>query len=302
MRIKRFQYLFLMLVVGYILLTLVTPIDAATTARYHLSEMQVRMIGLTISVPLALIWLVALYGYTRFKTYAETIAKEKEGKAFSEIAKGIMVLALSLPLTSIISSLLRQLALAQPDMATAVSIGRTYLPIIFQIIAFMYLANGAAKLLDTLRPKFSRKPYSPAIVLAFISFISLFTYVIVARPLGGTVEANYAMPAWAVVLTVVIPLIFAWYHGAIAIHQLYIYRKKVMGSLYQHMLTDLVAGLAMIAGIAIMVQILASISESLSKLNFTPILMMVYILLALYAVGYGLLAKGARRLKKIEEV
>ena len=301
MRMKRFQYLYIVLVLGYLLLTLLTPVDPATTQRYHLSELQVRLVGMTVSVPLALIWLGALYGYTRFQAYSQAIAKEKEGKAFQEITRGIMLLALYLPFTSISSSLVRWMTLENPGLATYGVIGKSFVPVVFQLLAFSFLASGSAKLLKLLRPKVTIR-YTDYAIAGMIFLASMFTYIVVARPFGGSVANNYALPAWLVVLTIVIPFLFAWYKGALKVYQIYLYRKHVVGNLYREMLKNLVAGLSTIIVSAILIQVLASVSASLTRLNFTPLLILVYVLIAIYAVGYGLLARGARQLKKIEEV
>ena len=298
---KRFQYLYIILVLGYLLLTLLTPIDPATAQRYHLSEMQLRMISMTVSLPLAAIWLVALYGYTRFQAYTEAIAKEKEGTAFKEITLGIMILALYLPVASITTALLRSLALSYPAFASYMVIGRSYIPVIFQVVAFSLLASGSAKLLQLLRPKITLR-YADYVMAGLVFAASVFTYIIVARPFGGSVSENYALPTWAVVMTLVAPFLFAWYKGGLAVYQLYLYRKHASGHLYRHMFKNLVAGLAAITVTAILIQVVSSVSVGLTKLNFTPLLILVYVLIALYAVGYGLLARGARQLKKIEEV
>jgi hypothetical protein len=301
MMMKRFQYVFIALVLAYLLLTFFTPIDPATTARYGLSEFQVRLIGMSVSVPIALIWLVALYGYTRFQAYSELIRKEKEGKAFREITKGIMVLTLSLPATALLTSLLRRIAVDVPEVLQILPISRSVAPLMFQLFAFSLLASGSAMLLNTVKPKVS-VVFPPSVVLGLIAIVSIFTYIITARPFGGSVYENYQMPEWLVVIAIVIPFLYAWQQGALAIYKIHLYRKHSVGVLYRRMLTSMVAGLSAIVASAILIQVFGSISQSLQRLNFTPLLIIVYGLILLYGVGYVLLARGARQLKKIEEV
>lgn len=298
---KPFHYLYLILVLGYLLLTMLTPVDAAAMQRYHLSEPQLRLLGMTVSIPLAVIWLVALYGYTRFQAYSDTIAKAKEGKAFKEITKGLMILALSLPATALASSILRLITSDHTGLTGYAVIGRSYLPLIFQLLAFSLLASGSAKLVKLLKPKVTRT-IADWVIIGLIAAASLFAYLIVARPFGGTVADNYSLPAWVVVLTLVIPFLFAWYKGGLAIYQLYLYQRRVNGPLYRRIVADLVAGLSTITIIAILIQALVSVTEKLNRLDFTPLLTLVYALVFLYAIGFGLVARGARQLKKIEEV
>jgi hypothetical protein len=49
-------------------------------------------------------------------------------------------------------------------------------------------------------------------------------------------------------------------------------------------------------------QFLTTITEQLNRLNLAPLLIVLYLLIAFYAVGYALVARGAKKLKKIEDV
>jgi len=301
MKTRYFQYSYIALVIFYIALVALTPVDTQTMSRYNLSEPVVRLIGLSVSIPLTLIWLVALYGYSRFKSYAELIVDEKEGEAFGAIANGLMALVVSLPVISLASMMLNRISENSPNLETVTTIVGSYLPIVFQLAAFVLLAHGAIKLLSTVKPKHNIT-HSPAVMFGIIAFTSIFTYIIVARPFGGTVAENYAMPAWLVTVSIIVPLTFAWYMGGLAIYSLYVYRHKTRGIVYRRMLNSLVAGLGTIVMLSIIIQIVVSIAEQLTRLNFTPLLGIIYLLIAFYAVGYGLVAKGAHQLRKIEEV
>jgi hypothetical protein len=296
---KPFHYLYIVLVLGYLLLTLLAPVDAATMHRYHLSESQIRLIGLTVSIPLAAIWLTALYGYSRFQAYTDVIAKEKEGPAFKEITQGIMILALSLPASSLVSVIIRQITSDPSGTSAYATIGKSFIPMIFQLIAFTLLAAGSSKLLKMLRPKVVMR-HADWVIFSMILVASLFVYLVVARPLGGSVLETYAMPAWAIVILLVVPLLYAWYKGVLAVYQLYLYQRRVAGHVYRRMLIDLVGGLAAVIITSILIQAFVSLSESLNRLNFTPLLIIVYVLVVCYAIGFGLLARGARQLNKIE--
>jgi hypothetical protein len=301
MRTTRFQYFFIALVLFYLLLTFFTPIDPATTARFGLSEFQVRLIGMSISIPMAGIWLIALYGYTRFQAYSDMIRKEKEGKAFQEITKGLMILTLSLPTATLITAILRRVALDVPSVGTIVPFGRSFAPMLFQVFALSILASGSLRLLGTLKPKVKVK-YTRSIIVGLIAVCCIFTYVITARPFGGSVSENYAAPEWLVIAALVIPFLYAWQRGAVAVYNFYLYKKHVHGPVYSKMLTNLVSGLSIIILSSIFIQVVTSVSQNFQRLNFTPILISVYVLIFVYGVGFVLLARGARQLRKIEEV
>ena len=301
MKIRWYQYLFIGLVLFYLLFVLLTPIDGATVRRFHANEMQIRMLGFSISVIISAVWLFAMYGSVRFKSYAESIKKSKEGPGFERIAMGLMILAISLPLNGIVTNVLRALALSNPDLAYLPSLARSYLPLIYQMISFVIISRGAAMLLDTLRPKVIKtENHWTALVLVVCA--CLFTWVALARPFGGTVESVYYMPTWVALITIIIPQIFVWYLGIHSAYQLYLYRKRTHGLLYRRVLSYLVSGIVTVTLVAIMLQVMVILGDKIARLNFTPTLIIVYVFIAFYAVGYGLIAWSARTLKKIEEV
>jgi hypothetical protein len=66
------------------------------------------------------------------------------------------------------------------------------------------------------------------------------------------------------------------------------------------MLADLSKGLAMVMMFTIVLQILATMGSYLTNLGLAPLLLLVYLLLLLDAAGYAFIARGARKMTKIE--
>ncbi len=80
------------------------------------------------------------------------------------------------------------------------------------------------------------------------------------------------------------------------------YQKNSKGSIYKHTLRQLSFGILGIIVINVVMQVILTLSERLSRLQLTPVLIIIYALIALYACGFVLIALGAKNLRKFEEV
>src|SRR5438045_1941643 len=106
MRQNLYLHSFVSLTALYVVLALALPADPEALKHYHLTQAQVRLLLLTIVVPFVAIWFSALYGFLKFKAYAVMVKGSTEGKAFNDLADGLMILAFALPISGIASSLL----------------------------------------------------------------------------------------------------------------------------------------------------------------------------------------------------
>jgi hypothetical protein len=298
---KVYFYLFIALVVLYLGLTFGLPTPQETLDQYNISQTRARALSATISLPLVGVWLAALYSFIRFRSYAEIIKNDKEGPGYSKLADGITLLAFSLPLTSLATTILNYLGSNIDNFEPTSVIIRNYLTVTLQLIAFILVSQGAGKLWDTLRPRVVEKhPKFWSLIIIIVS--SLFTWLITARALADKTDDVYYLPPWLIVTTLTIPYLIAWYKGGLAMWKLHVYGKRVKGHVYKQMLSKLVTGMSFIIVISILLRLLVTISERLSRLNITPLLVVIYVLIAFYVLGYGFVARGARQLKKIEEV
>src|SRR4030095_2725684 len=101
---KRVLFVYSVVSVAYILLSLLLPTDPKTLQQYQLSEGSLDLLRLTIVVPVLAIWFAAFYGYDKFSHYARTIASSNDGRGFRYIANGLGVLAFGLPINLILTS------------------------------------------------------------------------------------------------------------------------------------------------------------------------------------------------------
>lgn len=296
---RLYIWTFVLLLAIYIGLVFVLPIDPQVLERYRLSPLKAQMLNLTVVVPIALIYLSAMYGFLRVHSYAHSIRDSKEWPYFRRIAYGLTVLGFSLPITSIFNSLSSYILLSQPQFTEEVAIVRNYVALAFTLAAMLLIAHGARGLCNMLkRRRPALPPPSLYSSLGPISIASIHTWLITSQTSGAT--ASY-LPNWLLVTTLAVPYAFTWWIGLQAVSDLLRYRKRVRGVIYQLAIDSLAKGVAVIIGTSVLIRLLTTLSGPLNRLHLTPLLGLIYALIAIYAVGYGLVARGARKLRHIEE-
>jgi hypothetical protein len=279
--------------------------DTVTLERYQLTPAGLRLLLLTITVPLIGIWYAAFYGFARFKAYASSIGSSPDGQAFRQLANGLMVLAVGLPLTSIIPALMKYIVAGNMRLIPAATIIEHYLDVAIGLIAFTLIGKGARMLLS-LHRKNPAPPRKVAVVAGLVLFGGLFAYVALRNPAIQTpatdVEAVYYLPDWLIIATIVIPYLYIWYNGLTAAYYVNLYKKHVKGSLYKQSLRFLAWGLGGVIISSMLLQYFTAFSNVLLRLDLAPLLAVIYLLLVAISAGYVLIAAGAKRLQKLEEV
>lgn len=297
---------FILLTATYVGLVLFLPPDQSSLQKYSLSVLESRLLSLTFVIPLMVVWFFALYGFLRIKAYAAMISDSPEGKALTKLSNGLMILAYNLPLSSIIAALFNYWSLRHPDMLAATTIAKNYIGVLVSVAAFVLIYNGALSLQRSLRirQRFEH-PYSLRSVGMIIVTSAVFVWLILANPLNSSNANEYAvyyLPNWLIIFTLAIPYLLSWYCGARATQWLLAYRQQVTGKIYRQPFDDLAKGIGVIVFDAVIIQFIVTLSPVLTRLNLTPLLLTIYVLVMLYVIGYGLVARGAKGLKKIEEV
>lgn len=302
---KRIEtWIFIILLSIYVILAIVLPTNPETIARFDITQLQARLLNLSVVIPISLIYLTAWYGFLRVDEYARKISGTKEGPHFKKIAFGLMVLAFNLPITSVISSIRSYARHAAPDLLPYATVARNYISMILMVIAMVLIARGVAGLYDTLKRRAAARSQPPFYgLLGPVLLASAYVYLIVEQSYTSDVVSNpYILPAWLVVPTIAAPYVFAWCTGIWAARRLLAYQAEVKGVVYKRALDSIAKGLAVIILVSMLIQGLTSLAGVLNRLELTPLLSFIYFLLVLYAIGFGLVARGAKKLKLIEEV
>lgn len=295
--------LFIMLYAG---LTFGVEPDTDTLERYQLTPGGLRILLLSIALPLVVIWYAAFYGFAKFKAYSALIKQSPEGRAYRQLANGLMVLAIGLPLTSVVSAGLRNVTRSTPDITAAATITENYLGVVIALVAFTLIGRGA-RLLLALHHK---KPTIPSKALAITGVLlvgGLFAYLALKNPAAQaptatSEEAIYYLPDWLIVATIILPHLYVWYNGLTAAYYIKLYRTHVKGVLYKQSLRFLAWGIAAVIISSMLLQYFTAMSNVLMNLNLGPLLGIIYVLLIVISAGYILIAIGAKRLQKLEEV
>lgn len=298
---KIYYWGYFTLLTAYVMLSVMLPPQPVIFERFDITVLQARLLSLTVVIPITFIYLLALYGTVWLKSFAVAIRDTKEWQAYDQIANGLALWAISLPLQSIFSSLTNYIAVENPAWLEEVVITRNYLRVVVTVIAFTLIARGAERLVKTVRtrPTFDRPLVS---LFGTITLTTFYIWLIVSRHQVELATPIFYQPDWLIIITQAIPLLFVWARGLRATYYLYLYREKVGGKVYRRSIDLLTKGVVLIIFIAIAIQLIVTASSRLVSLNLTPALSLVYLLVIGYAIGYTCVAIAAKKLKMIEEV
>ncbi|HEY5152398.1 MAG TPA: hypothetical protein VII55_00320 [Candidatus Saccharimonadales bacterium] len=292
------------LVFVYLVLVFVLPASHATMRAYHLSTLEYRTLLFAVTLPSILTWLAAFFGYAKLSQYAYSIRKTSEGVYFDKLASGCAWLAWSLPLPAIIALILNGLANQWPGFYPASIIVSNYLNLLLPLIAFSIIGIASRGLVNQSKLKFSLGNVR-AIMVLFLTFGVLYCYLAFQRfdltSLSST-HNPYFLPIWLMVISVIIPYLYAWFVGLLAAYEITLFGQQTDGVLYRQALRLLVLGLIFIIGSSIALQYMSGVRPRVGHLVFDYQLVLTSLFRLIGGGGFIMLAIGSSRLKKIEEV
>lgn len=299
--------IFSILAAVYVGLTFIIPSDSDAASRYNLSASEIKILSLTVIVPYILIWSAAAYGFWRLKVYSTKIHKSKDGKALGWIADGLLLLALWLPISAILSTGSRRLYENNSGMIEPLVIITNYINIIIAFMAFYLIYKGASKLPDVLKQfdvGFSRQTIFWPLYASIGTIFIYFTLKNPARqhPTEQVSIATYYLPDWLLVATIIIPSLVILYFGLRAVAYILSYARKSPGVIYKNALRNIAAGIYIAVVSMIALRMLSSFTPWFQQQSLKIILGIIYLLLIFIGAGYLFIARGARKLQKIEEV
>lgn len=297
-------YVYIVLAIIYVALVMILPTDPATLHKYNISQGQARLLNMTIVLPLLGIWYMAVNGFIRFRSYAKAIRTTDEGWAFTLLSFGLMGLAFMLPVNSIVSALFNYLSFQNSNFLPTATILKNYIGLAFAIVSFGLLARGATQLIISKKNAIRYEPVLPLFSAPLIIVLSsVFTWLVVIRPADDPgISSGYYLPNWLIIVTIIVPYLAAWLGGILALYYLNVYRRRIHGTIYKQAFGQLAFGIGVVTSISVLLQFLTTISSHINKLQLTPILTIIYVLLLLYIVGYRYIAHGSKKLHSIEDV
>lgn len=288
----------LLLWAAYAALALLAPLTRNT---YHLTLSERDLLQLTIVIPVLVIWLIAINGTVSFLRYAWLIRTSADGQALQLISVGLMILVLFYILQSVLGEV--PLYFAGKWQLYPLLMLANHVPVMLALLGFVVILAGAWKLRE-LTPRGLSAGGLSAIVFPYAVLGLLFAWLF-AHNLSGAPDPNgipkFAEPGQLPVLTVAIPYILAWIAGVLAITLIAEYARTIHGTIYRRAVKDLVRGLTGVLFFSILIQLTQLSTGVFASLKLGAILLILYALIVLYAVGFVFLARGARKLSLIEE-
>jgi hypothetical protein len=302
---RKYLVLITLVWLAYAILTFLTPSAEAIT-RFGLTYTQFEIIRVTFLVPSLLIWLSAGYALIRFCNYSKLVHDSPESKGFSQIAEGVLLLLLAL----IIPTFVSLLSAFNPDtlgVEKLVTIFRNYITIILYLTSFWQLRQGSKNLNLTINPRglnANLRQYVVwfVILLGIAYAAAIFQNEFRTHSNDPLIRSTYFLPDWLIITTIVIPYVFIWLWGLLAIVNFREYSKSVQGTVYRKAFSNTSNGLIAIIGLSIGVQFLSQLAGFLGRSNLSIILGIIYLLLLIMTVGYFSIARGMRELAAIEEI
>jgi hypothetical protein len=269
-----------------------------TLTKYRVSALGLRLIDVTIIIILAVIWYAGLYGYSRFDEYSKLIKKDKDGKHVATLSKGLLLLVLWQPISSVVSSVLNYIAEHHTNLLPAVSIINHYISLGLPLGGFILISIGAWGLSQLLKWRPTFKAINVLAVL--IIYTSVVYYRLVITTHGRSLV--YHMSVWLILTTLIAPYIYMWFIGLLSAYEIYNYHRKSEGIVYRQSWKFVSYGLGWLIVTSILFQFLNSLTARLDHLSIYWLLAIIYSLLIILSMGFILIAVGTRQLKKIEEV
>ncbi len=295
---------YLAVAVLYILLIFILPANTTVMREHSFSAIQYKVLVFAIALPSLMAWLAAFVGYARLQEYAKSVSNTPEGSSFQQLAKGCTWLAWSLPAPIILSFLLNAYANTHPDFRPASVIIGNYVNLLFPLVALTFIGVASRALTTSASLTFSVSR-ARSIIIAFIVAGLLYCYFTFQQfDLTSLASTNnpYYLPLGLMVLTVIIPYLYAWFIGLLAAFEIATFSKNVKGVLYRQALRMLVLGLVAVVVSSVALQYINTISPRATFIVLDSKLVFVSVFRVLTGVGFVLIALGANRLKKIEEV
>ena len=295
---------FIVLAIVYLLLVIILPANKVLMQSYHLTAQQYHILYIIVVLPLVAIWFAAFYGYSKLAEYSRLIKKTREGEGFAHLSRGAAWLAWSLPIGALVQICVNAIANSHPGFEAASIIITNYTVLIFALLAFTMFAKGARSLVSISQVRFDIEQSRLTIIILLLLGVGYCFFAFKTLDLHSLSSTHnpYDLPVWLLIVTIIIPYLFAWFSGLLAAFELLLYSKRVSGVLYRQSMGLLATGcLAIIAG-SVSAQYLQNVGIKTGHLSLNTTLVVVNIMYIFMAVGYILLTIGAQRLKKIEEV
>jgi len=181
---------------------------------------------------------------------------------------------------------------------------RNYINLVLPLIAFTIISSASRGLVNRAKLAFSSVNIR-LIMLAFLSAGVIYCFLTFQQFNLSSLSASdnpYYLPLWLMVITVVISNLYAWFIGLLAAYEIVLFSQKTEGVLYRSAIKWLAAGLVIIIVSFVAIQFTTSVNPTFDRLILNYRLVLTLIFRIIGGCGFILVAMGAHRLRKIEEL
>lgn len=295
----RFAVLILLLWGVYCGITLLTPQDPAVD-KYQLSTLALNLLIVSVSLPYLICWLFAVSGWLHLREFAHKQPRGAERNGFTKIAYGLLALVASLVVPTLIRAV--YMYVSHDSTSAGWNIFNNYMGIFFPLLGFFLMFVGSAQIASQITPKVTRIAKTTTVFFPVALFSVFYLLMIFANPtrrisLDPAVQPTYFLPDSLIIGTIILPVIATWFLGLLLVLNLEHY-SHYSKTINRPGLVSFYNGIIIIVATTILTQVLASLGDSrFANLNLGVLLAIVYAFLGLLALGFGLIARGAKKLQ-----
>jgi hypothetical protein len=291
-------------IIFYILLIFFLPDHSNSQLMDKLTNLEYKEALFLVQIPAMIVWLLAFYAYSRLNSYAITLKKTPSYKALKTLSKGILLLALSMPISSILSRFLNLFEGYNQTFYHVTIIITNYINLFLPFAAFIIIYYSAKKITHRAQINYSLAS-SKFLILIYVVAGVIYSYETLKAFSGNSlisINNVYHLPVFIFIITILIPYLYSWFIGLTTSYDINAFATKLVGVIYRRALYFISLGLATVIISLIASQYVTTITPTYGHLafNFHTILSIVFKVIT--GIGFYLLAHGANKLIKIEEL
>jgi len=162
-----------------------------------------------------------------------SIDKTPEGHDFNLLANGCRWLAWGLLVPAVVEIILNSIANVHPGFHAAAIVGTNYLYLVVPLVAFSLISSGSHGLLSRTKQQLSisnTKSLILVLVLIGVAYCFLIFRHYTGNSLGST-NNPFHLPLWLMLVTMVIPYLYAWFVGLLAVYEIVLFQQAKSGRL-----------------------------------------------------------------------
>ena len=289
--------------VGYIVLSLLAP--APKNTQVHLNSVLIALLAVTLIIPYLLTWLIGVLGVYHFRRFIHAARRKHlpNTAAFETISYGIAFLVLDL-IAIPFFSVARNVWINNSHDVTGITIASNYTHTALSLLAFGLLFRGSRVLTRSSSYAAGIRSRALPAIIANLLFGVLFTLAVFNNPSRQVASqsgmfASYYLSDPVIFITIVIPVVAAWFLGLQAALNTERYAHALSNPGWKKATLRYFYGLLSIVSSAIILQGLTVIgNQQAQQFNLGLLIVTIYLFIILQATGYLFISSSAKQLRK----